>query len=275
MFIKSLSKYNIKESMARTEKINLNQKGAIEIAKQHSLSNRPLKKLGEHSDDINYCRCCGLPCATPGIYEPFKMCDNTDKYFVLGEAISLYFSFYKFCIFILFVTLCVLIFPSFYLVNVYYSSLSNLCETVKDKNFKICDNFMKDKYTLKNNTKQSTITFQSQLNAANIISYIDFYNTLMEYNVNDTTNFNKKYGKIMNKMVINNSISYFIVLLSLFLINLLYIIFQNNTILYYNYKVISPSDYAIIISNMAEVRKAFRKMKKGVPCPGHFALPDV
>jgi hypothetical protein len=65
---------------------------------------------------------------------------------------------------------------------------------------------MKDKYTLKNNTKQSTITFQSQLNAANIISYIDFYNTLMEYNVNDTTNFNKKYGKIMNKMVINNQV---------------------------------------------------------------------
>ena len=264
-FTNTLKKYNFKESVARTEKINLNQKGVIEIAQQHSLSNRPLQKLkdpdSKDQNDIKYCRCCGLPCATPGIYEPFKMCDDTDKYFVLGEAISLYFSFYKFCIFILFVALCVLMFPSFYVINAYYSSLSNMCEIVKDKNFKICANFIKDKNILKNNTKQSTITFQSQLNAANLNSYIDFYNTLMEYHVNDTTKFSKKYGKIMNKMVINNSISYFIVLLSLFIINLLYIIFQNNTILYYNYKVISPSDYAIIISNMAEVRKAFRKMK--------------
>ena len=153
-FTNTLKKYNFKESVARTEKINLNQKGVIEIAQQHSLSNRPLQKLkdpdSKDQNDIKYCRCCGLPCATPGIYEPFKMCDDTDKYFVLGEAISLYFSFYKFCIFILFVALCVLMFPSFYVINAYYSSLSNMCEIVKDKNFKICANFIKDKNILKN-----------------------------------------------------------------------------------------------------------------------------
>ena len=263
-FSNSLKKYNMKERMNQKEIINLFQKGDIEIAQRHSLSNRPLKKLNEEANDINkikYCRCCGLPCASPGLYEPFKMCDDTDTYSVLGVAISLYFSFYKFCIFILFVTLCVLILPSFYMINVYYSSLSNMCEIVRDKNFKICENFIKDNNYMNNSTKQSTITFQSQLNAANLNSYIEFYNNLMEHNVNNETNIHNRYGKIMNKIVINNSISYFILLLSLFLINVLYIVFQNNTILYYNYKVISPSDYSIIIHNMSEVRKSFRKMK--------------
>ena len=111
-FSNSLKKYNMKERMNQKEIINLFQKGDIEIAQRHSLSNRPLKKLNEEANDINkikYCRCCGLPCASPGLYEPFKMCDDTDTYSVLGVAISLYFSFYKFCIFILFVTLCVFI----------------------------------------------------------------------------------------------------------------------------------------------------------------------
>jgi hypothetical protein len=84
----------------------------------------------------------------------------------------------------------------------------------------------------------------------------------MENNMNDTNRIKDEYGKLMDKIVINNSISYFIVLITLLIINIVYIIFQNNTILYYNFRVISPSDYTIMMSNMSNIYKSFAQMKK-------------
>ena len=128
----------MKEDLNKNEQFDIYQKGFIDLAKQHSLANRPIKVIREPTpdDDIQFCKCCGLPCIKPGLYETFKISDNTDTYSVLGEAISLYFSFYKFTIFILLVALCALVIPSFYMVNVYYSSLSKMCDKVKVKNFK-------------------------------------------------------------------------------------------------------------------------------------------
>ena len=130
----------------REEKFNLDQLGRIEYAKQHSSANRPLNKLRDFRNNQIFCRCCGLPCITPGVIEPFKICDNTDKYSILGQAISLYFSFYKFSIFILFVLLCSLFAPSFYMSHVYYSSLSHICNNVLTKNgkndFGKCENYI-------------------------------------------------------------------------------------------------------------------------------------
>ena len=59
------------------------------------------------------------------------------------------------------------------MVNVYYSSLSKMCDKVKVKNFKICDNYYKVQGLSNNNTNQNTLTFTSQLNAVNLISYIE------------------------------------------------------------------------------------------------------
>ena len=267
-YVNILESVNRKGKIRKEEKFNLNQKGIIELAQQHSLSNRPLKVLKdptELNDDtraIKYCVCCNLPSITPNIFDTFKMCDNTDLYSVLGEAISLYFSYFKFCIFILFVALCILIVPSFYMINKYHSSLEKMCENIRDKKFKVCESFYHDKNLLKNNTKSNSISFQDQLNAMNILLYKELYDNLMELNSNDTSKKYVKYDQIIDKISINNSISYFIVLLTLFLINILYIIFQNNTILYYNYREISPSDYAIMMSNMSGVYKYFHQMKK-------------
>ena len=255
----------------REEKFNLDQKGRIEYARQHCSANRPLNKLiKEFKSNQVFCRCCGLPCITPKVIEPFKICDNTDKYSILGQAISLYFSFYKFSIFILFFLLCSLMVPSFYMSHVYYSSLSNMCNNVLTKNgsngISECENFITNKEYLKNNNKESKESFQSQFNAANIIFYIDLYNSIMN-NISlysNDTYIPQKYedkGKQMAKLVLNHSFSYFIVLISLFIINLLYIIFQNNKILDYNCQLISPSDYSIIMTNMSNVYKTFRRMK--------------
>ena len=258
--LSSIINLNRREAIGREEQFNINQRGIIELAQQHSLANRPLKHVGEPNSDTKCCKCCGLPCITPGVYETFKMCDNTDKYSILGEAISLYFSFYKFCIFILFVTLCALFVPSFYMINTYHASLTKMCENIKGKSLSVCDNFIENND--QNKSQDNVNSFQSQLNAANLIPYVELFNTLMENNMNDSNRIKDEYGKLMDKIVINNSISYFIVLITLLIINIIYIIFQNNTILYYNFRVISPSDYTIMMSNMSNIYKSFYQMKK-------------
>ena len=249
------------------EEFNLDQLGRIEYAKQHSSANRPLNKLEEFGSDQVFCKCCGLPCITKGVIEPFKMCDNTDKYSVLGQAISLYFSFYKFTIFILFILLCALILPSFYMIQFYYFSLSDICNKDFNNsiNFYKCESFITDKEYLKKNNRENSDIFFSQFNAANLITYIELYDILMNNNSfpaqnNESPHNNYNIQKI-KKLSVNNSFVYFIVLISLFIINLIYIVFQNNKILEYNFQLISPSDYAVIMTNMFQVYKSFRKMK--------------
>ena len=251
----------------RDEKFNLDQLGRIEYAKQHSSANRPLNKLKEFKNTQIFCRCCGLPCITPGIIEPFKICDNTDKYSILGQAISLYFSFYKFSIFILFILLCALILPSFYMTHAYYKSLSNMCNVLtKDGKdvYNVCENFITNKEYLNNNNKESKESFLSQFNAVNIMSYIELYSNIKNdpLNNNNTNTLTKKEkNKFIKKFIIDFSLVYFIVLITLFIINLLYIIFQNNKILDYNFQLISPSDYAVIMTNLSNVYKSFRRLK--------------
>ena len=254
----------------RLDRFNLDQLGRIEYAKDHSSANRPLNKLKEFKSNQKFCRCCGLPCITPGIIEPFHICDNTDKYSILGQAISLYFSFYKFSIFILIVLLCGLIGTSFFMINLYYNSLFNICNKVLTINgtnrFITCENFITDKEYLNNNHRESKVSFQSQLNAVNLISYVELYASLMTNGTsqnNETISKNKDiFGKKMNKLIINNSISYFIILISLFILNLLYIIFQNNKILDYNFQLISPSDYAVIMTNLSNACLGFHQLKR-------------
>ncbi len=248
------------------EKFNLDQLGRIEYAKQHSSANRPLNKLKNFKTNQVFCRCCGLPCITKGVIEPFKVCDNTDKYSILGQAISLYYSFYKFSIFILIVLLFSLIVPSFIMTNHYYFSISKICNNILEKKgtieFSLCERFIIDQEYLNNNSLQSKETFKFQFNGENTNTYIELYNDIMTSlnNGKDILD-DKSYGKKMNNVVVNQSVSYFIVLMCLFIINLLYIVFQNNKILDYNCQLISPSDYAVIMTNMSHVYKSFRRMK--------------
>ena len=263
-FRKNLNIYNNRKIHIK-EKYDLDQLGRIEYAKEHSSANRPLKKLGEFGNNQVFCKCCGLPCITEGIIEPFKVCDSTDKYSILGQAITLYFSFYKFSFFILFTLLCALIFPSFYMIHIYYESIKNICNDSinilrnNDRKFDICDKFIKN--------SENKDMFLFHYNAANIFTYIQLYDNIMNGSFIENKkiigafNNNSYHAKKIKNLVINNSFTFFIVLISLFIINLLYIFFQNNKILEYNFELISPSDYAVIMTNMSEIYKSFRKMK--------------
>ena len=249
----------------REEKFNLNQRGIIELAKIHSKANRPLKNLIKYNNNfedyeqIQTCPCCRHFCITPGKMETFSMCDDTDQYLDLGEAVSMYFDFYKFSIFVLFMAFFALIGPSFIMSQDYYDSLNRICKNIKHKSFSVCDNYIK---VQANNSTQSAVSFTSRFDAINLLNYIMLYNNMMNIELNDTSKIDDSHGKLMHKTVGNNSLTYFIVLITLFLLNLLFIVLQNNKILYYNFRLVSPSDYTILLTNLSYIRHSFVQMKR-------------
>ena len=64
----------------KLENFSLDDLGTIENAKKHRSANRPLHKIGEFTEHVNFCRCCDLPCEEKGIIEPFNFCGNIDEF---------------------------------------------------------------------------------------------------------------------------------------------------------------------------------------------------
>ena len=99
------SKQNLTRTMIVNKKIesfSLDDLGKIEYAKKHRSANRPLHKIKEFNSNVNFCRCCNLPCEEKGIIEPFHFCDDIDMFSECGLGITLYFYFFQFMILILF-----------------------------------------------------------------------------------------------------------------------------------------------------------------------------
>ena len=112
--------------------------GEINIAKIHREVIRPLKKLKDLTkEDIknNSCPCCGLPLKINGKLEDYKMCDNPDEFSDCGEGVILYFSFFKFCIFVTFIATIGIGFFDSYISYNYYSELRKICDNEHYKKF--------------------------------------------------------------------------------------------------------------------------------------------
>jgi len=81
---RDLDKLNPRQTIMLEEKIeesgSPDDKGKIEEAKKHRSANRPLHKIKEFNNNVNFCNCCNLPCEEKGIIEPFGFCDNIDKF---------------------------------------------------------------------------------------------------------------------------------------------------------------------------------------------------
>ena len=75
----------------KKQKFNLYGKGYIIYAKIHSSANRPLNKINNFTEKVEFCPCCNLPSYTKGILEPFSYCTPTKKFSDCGVGIYLYF----------------------------------------------------------------------------------------------------------------------------------------------------------------------------------------
>ena len=240
------------KSSARKSKIifNLDGLGEIEFAKMHREANRPLNKIKEFDKNTKFCPCCSLPIEQKGYIERFNFCDNTDKFSECGRGISLYFSYFRFAILILCLAFTSVALPAFYLT--YYSSkeLVDVCNKIYElhKNdinitYPECLKFIKL-------DDDSTINFGEWVlyfNSVNLESYRLLLNKL--------SNSSNKIEKVLY----NYSFMYFISLLSLFILNLMYIVLLFNRNKQYDILVTSPSDYTIMIRNIDSAFHIFWK----------------
>ena len=110
--------------------------GEIKIAKIHREVNKPLKKIKDLTKENiknNSCPCCGLPTKISGKLEDYKMCNIPDEFFNSGEGVILYFSFFKFCIFVTFIATIGISFLNSYISYNYYHELQKFCDNLSNK----------------------------------------------------------------------------------------------------------------------------------------------
>ena len=218
-----VKKLGQRKNTMRKSQINIQKEISVEDmitkAQIHCKANRPLIKIKEFDGGTKFCQCCYLP-AEDNIYlRTCTFCENTDKFADYGRGTSLFFSYYRFSTLILAFTLCLIALPSFFLTNHYTNQLINTCAKIyQQEGENISD------------------TFSDCVNFINIQGVSEYFikkgDWEFKYNGINLKYFRKVYNNIVgidddvDKILINYHITTFMALVTLFIINLLYIIFQ-------------------------------------------------
>ena len=231
---------------------NLDGLGDIKSAKLHKEANRPMYKIKDFDKNAKFCPCCSLPVEQKGFIEKFNFWDNTDKFSECGCGISLYFSYFRFSIFISFIAFISMALPTFYMTYNYTVDLKSLCNIIFEKGehrmnetFPECKNFI----TL-NKINDHRIYDEDWVLKYNSIN-LRAYRLLHSHIINTFDN--------IDKILFNYSIIYFIGLICLFVINVLYIVFLYNINKQYDILVTSPSDFTVVVTNLHSAFHIFWK----------------
>lgn len=227
-----------------------------------------MKQINKSNKNTQFCPCCCLPCPQEWILEKFSYCKDTDEFVDFGQGTSLYFLFFKYSIILTVIAALVIGIPFLIFSYQYTLSLQNICNHFYSLNKTItpyCDlyitseEYFSDYYSV----VDSPIFLFS---TTNIKDYRDKYYSFYKETINEGIN------KSFEKSILNYPLLNLICSITLFIINMLYIIIIYNKNLSYDYQVTSPSDYTVLISNMNHVlshylniRKKYEEMMKNEP----------
>lgn len=232
---------------------NLYQIGKIKYAELNRSATRPLKQIKEIDENANIekCPCCQLPVETKGYLQPFKTCDDPDEFSNCGQGVTLYYTFIKFIITVLFITsICISI------VNIYFSYkyTNELKEVCNNYYLNIGNDIDECKYYITESNESSTVedSFFFQFSPTNIKHYRKIYRKI---NTNQTDDF--------EDTIINLSRTNFGCLAFVFIFNLVFILFLFNKANSVDYLVLTVSDYSIFLYNLYDVHTKFLSMNKG------------
>ena len=248
--IKNKNEQKNKNDKFQFVKKEIKEEEMIKNAKLHRDANRPLKKLKNFDDYTKFCECCCLPIKDDIYLTNFNFCENTDNFAEYGRVPSLYFSYYRFSILIMFSVFLLMGIPSILLNNHYTSELNNICYILYKNNkikhiqfnltFDDCQYFLNVSEDYNNDAK-----WEKNYNSINLNNYRNIYKILSSSQNN------------VDKTLINYNFSNFIGLITIFIINLLYIILLYNLNKQYDISVTSPSDYTIMVTNLHSAFKIF------------------
>ena len=259
------------------EEFSLGKLGKIEWAKEHCSANRPMNKLKDFTKGTKFCNCCNLPCETPGIIERFSGFEDPENFSICGKAVPLYFYFIKYCVYCLIVVLFIMSIPMTIINSNNLSDLENYCNNLQENNImlyykddeidinstRICEKYLETN----TNIITSFIKWLWKASSDNIVDYNKFLYLLEENKVNITNITNKKnkpnkiYKTIKSNktnIFINFSILGFFCSISLFVINIFFIILLKAKIKMEKIDNIRPSDYTILITDLQKMVKEFK-----------------
>ena len=124
--LNKIKRKTIKENEIHIE-TEVQLKDMIAKAEIHRKANRPLIKLKEFDGNTKFCQCCYLPAEDGEYLRKTSFCENTDKFADYGRGTSLYFSYFRFSIYILVFALLSMALPFFFLTNYYTNQLIDTC----------------------------------------------------------------------------------------------------------------------------------------------------
>ena len=239
--------------LSKPTKSEVSLETMIKLAKIHSEANRPLIKIKEFDCKTKFCQCCSLPSKDDIYMRNCSFCENTDKFAEFGRGTSLYFSFFRFSIAVMIMCLLTMALPAFLLTSNYTNEITDVCQMIYDyvgvnikEIFPGCLNFVKVEGVSYENTLDVG-DWEFRYNSRNLITY--------------RTMFTEEggFGSKINDVIVNYYIMHFIGLLSLFVINVLYIILLTNINKQYDMDITSPGDFTIIITNLYSAFEIFWK----------------
>ena len=255
---KNISKNNFNREKAFStvrhqikDEFSLGKLGKIEWAKEHASANRPMNKINEFTKSTNFCNCCNLPCETPGVIERFSCSENTENFSVCGKAVPLYFYFIRYCICILILVLFIMSIPTILINHINLLEIENYCNSLINNNIEVYDNgnnitSICEKYMETNNSEITNFfNWFSKVSSDNILDY----KKLLSYTGNSN----------YEKNITNYSIVGFCCMISLFIINIYFIILFKAKIKAEKIDNIQPSDYTVLITDLQKMVNEFKE----------------
>ena len=228
-------------------KKTLDDLGEIEEAKKHCSANRPLHIIKDKlNNNVNFCRCCDLPCEEKGIAEPFNFCDNIDKFSECGLDVSLYFYFFKFLILVLFISICVIILSMMIFNKHYTKGINRVCNNIYkingSNNLTYCEGFVTESDEDNNLYSRFITDWILTFTSDNLMIYQYLHEKF-------TNNGNHNAEDVL----INYSLLNFFFLLTIFILNIYFIILINAKATKVQLNNITMRDYTVLISNSKHI----------------------
>ena len=237
----------------------LDEPGTIYNAEVHQSAQR-LLKVHRITKYVKFCKCCALPQETPSVVVPFNFCD---KQLDFGLGIYLYFYYIKFCILMSIIGIGLSSISTIVFSKKYSSDIENYCKTIINNgtNTTIDVNITEEqerkqfKDLLENCYKYIDIDsgLLNKFNAKvdNIVK-VDWMTKMSTYNLKYYYKVFKYHSisgheDLIDSVVLDFSFMYFLTGLTFLIFNYVFILQVNLLDLCENFKVTTPSDYALLI----------------------------
>ena len=198
------------------------------------------------------------------------MCDDPDEFSNYGEGVILYFSFFKFCIFITFIAaIGISLFDSYISYNYYYE-LQRICD-IHDNYYELkrirdnlTDNIFRSRLDSLYDEMSEKCEVYSSKNLKNHSLYNSFFFKVSLINYRNYRTISTKFVYFirddrLESTIINLNLVNFLCLMNIFIAYLVYIFYIYNKINALNCRFYNVSDYSILLTNLNDIYEKFDK----------------